>query len=136
MRKKIVMVFGVFDRLHPGHLDFLRQAAQHGDELIVVVARDRVVVELKNKQPFHSEKERLAMVSEVSEVTRAVLGDEVQGSYGVIAAHQPDVVCVGYDQQDLVEDLDEKIICKLISQVSIIQLGAHYPDKFHTSHLI
>lgn len=35
-----VMVFGVFDGLHPGHRAFLRQARKKGDKLIVVVARD------------------------------------------------------------------------------------------------
>jgi len=35
-----VMATGVFDLLHPGHLYFLTEARKHGDELIVVVARD------------------------------------------------------------------------------------------------
>ncbi len=129
------MVFGVFDRLHPGHLDFLRQAAEHGDELIAVVARDRAVMELKNKQPHHSETERLAMVQNIPEVTRAVLGDEVSGSYGVIAMHKPNVICVGYDQYGLAEDLNNKIMSGYISLLTIVRLASHYPDKFHTSHL-
>lgn len=133
--KKKVMVFGVFDRLHPGHLDFLRQAREHGDELIAVVARDRAVMELKNKSPFHSEAERIAMVSEVPEVTQAILGDDTSGSYGVIAVHKPDVICVGYDQYGLVEDLNNKIMSGYISSPTIVRLGSHYPDKFHTSHL-
>ena len=113
-KKKKVMVFGVFDRLHPGHLDFLRQAREHGDELIAVVARDQAVMELKNKKPLHSGKERLAMVQNVAEVTQAVFGDEVQGTYGVIATHQPDVICVGYDQHGLAEDLKERTRIKRI----------------------
>ena len=134
-KRKKVMVFGVFDRLHPGHLDFLRQAREHGDELIVVVARDRAVMELKNKTPFHSEAERLAAVQDVPEVTHAVLGDEVQGSYGVIAAHKPDVICVGYDQHGLAEDLNNKTMSGCISSPTIVRLESHYPYKFHTSHL-
>lgn len=134
-KKKRVMVFGVFDRLHPGHLYFLAAAREHGDELIAVVARDRTVMELKNKQPFHSETERLAVVSEIPEVTLAVLGDETSGSYGVIAAHKPDVICVGYDQHGLAENLNNKIISEFISSPTIVWLESHYPDKFHTSHL-
>ncbi|MBI4225308.1 MAG: adenylyltransferase/cytidyltransferase family protein [Candidatus Sungbacteria bacterium] len=132
---KRVMVFGVFDRLHPGHLDFLRQAAEHGDELIAVVARDRMVAELKNKIPLHSEQERLAAVGKVLEVTLAVLGDEVQGSYNVIAEHKPDVICVGYDQHGLTKDLEEKMVLRSISQFIVVRLESHYPEKFHTSHL-
>lgn len=130
------MVFGVFDRLHPGHLDFLRQAAEHGDELIAVVARDRTVMELKGKQPFHSEAGRLAMVQDVPEVTLAVLGDETSGSYGVIAAHRPDVICVGYDQKELMEDLHPIEMGRDGSaSFSVEVLKAHQPGQFHTSLL-
>lgn len=162
--RKTVMVFGVFDRLHPGHLDFLRQAREYGDELIAVVARDqavmelkhkqpfhseaqrlavvqnipevtrdRTVMELKNKQPFHSEQERLAMVQNVPGVTLAVLGDREQRSYGVIVAYQPDVICVGYDQQELAEDLEKHM---LQADVSLIHLAAYKPEQWHTSLLI
>jgi len=34
---KKVMCFGAFDGLHPGHLDFFRQAKRYGDFLIVSV---------------------------------------------------------------------------------------------------
>ncbi|MBI3442500.1 MAG: adenylyltransferase/cytidyltransferase family protein [Candidatus Sungbacteria bacterium] len=126
------MVFGVFDRLHPGHLDFFRQAREHGDELIAVVARDRTVMELKNKQPFHFETERLAMVQEVPEVTLAVLGDETSGSYGVIVTHKPDVICVGYDQHRLAEDLEKHM---LSGTFPLIRLAAYKPKQWHTSVL-
>ncbi len=131
MKKKVVMVFGVFDRLHPGHLDFLRQAQAHGDELIAVVARDTTVMKLKNRRAHYSETERLAMVRAVPHVTHAVLGDGEQGSYGVITEHQPDVICVGYDQHGLAEDLKEKNV----SPSTIVQLESHHPKKFHTSYL-
>ena len=44
-----VMVFGTFDYLHEGHKDFFRQAKQYGDELVVVVARDETVKQIKGK---------------------------------------------------------------------------------------
>ena len=108
------MVFGVFDGLHEGHKHFLKKALEQG-ELIVVVARDLVVQQLKNKTPKISENERMAAVrnflrpakpwrSGVPEAT-VVLGDEVQGSYEVVKTHQPDMICLGYDQHRLDEDL-------------------------------
>ena len=132
---KRVMVFGVFDRLHPGHLDFLRQAREHGDELIAVVARDAMVMELKNRMPVHSEGERMRMVGKVPEVTLAVLGDEVTGSYGVIVAHQPDVICVGYDQQGLADDLQRWIRDGGLSMIKLIILIGYKADTFHTKLL-
>ena len=57
-----VMVFGTFDPLHPGHVDFFRQAKQHGDELVVVVALDSTVEKTKGRKPSLGENARLAAV--------------------------------------------------------------------------
>lgn len=69
-----VMVFGVFDRFHPGHLAFLEQAARQAMELVVVVARDSVVFRLKKKRPFHDENLRIKNLRKVRGVTRVVRG--------------------------------------------------------------
>ena len=130
------MVFGVFDRLHPGHVSFLEQAAKIGEELIVVVARDASVLELKNKRPHHSEQERMHAVQNVSGVSSVVLGDEKLGSYKVIEAHQPDVICLGYDQHGLAEDIKKRIKKGKLAAISLVKLNAHEPEVFHTSLLI
>lgn len=75
------------------------------------------------------------MVQEVPEVTLAVLGDETSGTYGVIAAHRPDVICVGYDQHGLAEDVREKMAKGMIREISVVQLKSYQSEKFHTSHL-
>ena len=36
---KVVLVGGVFDVIHPGHIHTLKAAKQHGDVLVVVVTR-------------------------------------------------------------------------------------------------
>ena len=46
---KKVIVFGTFDILHQGHLDFFRQAKQYGDYLIVAVAHDENVKKSRPK---------------------------------------------------------------------------------------
>lgn len=134
-RAKKVMVFGVFDRLHPGHISFLAQAAAMGDELIVVLARDASVRNLKNKTPYHSEYERVQAVQKVSGVTFALLGDEKLGSYEVIQTHKPDVICLGYDQHGLAKDLKRYMQEGELASISLINLEAHKPDVFHTSLL-
>ncbi|KKW29838.1 MAG: Bifunctional protein hldE, partial [Candidatus Kaiserbacteria bacterium GW2011_GWC2_52_8b] len=58
-RKKRILVFGVFDRIHAGHRFFLRAARGFGGELFVAVARDRNVLRLKKKLPRDSEQTRL-----------------------------------------------------------------------------
>src|SRR6267378_2837498 len=70
-----VMATGVFDLLHPGHLYFLREARKLGDELWVVVARDRTARRFKH-EPITPEDSRLQLVEALKPVDRAVLGHE------------------------------------------------------------
>ena len=129
------MVFGVFDRLHPGHVSFLEQAAAMGDELIVVLARDTSVRELKHKTPHHNERERMRAVRKIAGVHRVVLGDKKLGSYAVVQEHNPDIICLGYDQHGLGEDLTKRMRERKLTSVPLIILTAHKPEVFHTSLL-
>jgi len=128
------MVFGVFDGLHSGHLYFLEEAAKYG-EVIAVVARDSVVQKLKAKIPRRNENERLRAIREVPFVREAVLGDEKQGVYAVIAKHKPDIICLGYDQDWLRKDLKGKIVKKVLPPMQLIQLTLYWPGKSHTTLL-
>lgn len=130
-----VMVFGVFDGLHAGHRDFLRQAAECGDELIAVVARDEMVQALKGKTPRRTEEGRRRAVARLTTVSRAVLGDSDSGAYGVIKKHEPDIICLGYDQQALAEDLARAMQSRVIPPIPILRLAAHEPERMHTAFL-
>lgn len=95
--KRTVMVFGAFDGLHPGHLDFFKQAKAHGDFLIVSVGTDKNVEKIKGKTPLFNKEERLALVAGCQIVDQAVLGAE-HDFYLEIKKNSPDVICLGYDQ--------------------------------------
>ena len=123
-----VMVFGTFDRLHPGHRHFLAQAKRHGDYLIAVIARDRNVEKFKNKNPHDSEDERRVKIADVPAVDRAVLG-QIKDVYKVIKKEQPDVICLGYDQQVNLGELKKHFTGP------IIRLKAHKPEIHKTSKL-
>ena len=132
---KKVVVFGTFDLLHEGHLDFLRQAGKFGVELMVAVPSDRVVEMLKRKKPSWDEKMRLGAVASLEGVAKAILGDDEIGTYSIIKQHKPDVICLGYDQDDLKKDLEEKIQRGILPKISLITLKAHFPEKFKSSIL-
>ncbi|OGZ29296.1 MAG: hypothetical protein A2931_02555 [Candidatus Niyogibacteria bacterium RIFCSPLOWO2_01_FULL_45_48] len=135
INKKRVMVFGTFDRLHHGHLSFLKQAKRHGDELIVAVANDRIVQMLKNKKPLHDSEKRRGDVAQISGVTNAVIGDDTLGTYSIVKKHKPDVICLGYDQNELKNDLKNNIKNGNVPEVRLITLKPHFPQKFKTSIL-
>src|SRR3989344_3380499 len=117
--KRKVVVFGVFDFLHPGHLFFLRSARRLGEELLVVVARDSVVQRLKGRRPVHSERERVRMLRGVPFVSSVVLGDAREGSYSIVKKRKPHCIAVGYDQKRLRNDIKERIRRREIPKVLI-----------------
>ena len=127
------MVFGVFDRLHPGHRAFLRQTKKYGGDLMVVVARDHATIKLKRKWPQENEKARLQSVARLKIVSRAVLGDKRQGSYDVIKKYKPNVICFGYDQQRLYRDILDNMKQGKIPRIRLIKLKSYRPHKFHSS---
>lgn len=132
MKKNLVMVFGVFDRLHPGHRAFLRQAKKYGKKLIVAVARDSVVRKLKNKKPQQTERQRTMALRKIQGISKAVLGDRKQSSYSVVKKHKPGVVCLGYDQNLLAKDLRKRIEMGNLPHIKIMKLRAYYSKKRHS----
>ena len=51
---KIVLAGGVFDIIHPGHINTLNAAKKLGDVLVVVVATDKTAIKMKKRKPLHS----------------------------------------------------------------------------------
>ena len=102
---KKVLVFGIFDGIHKGHISFLRQAKEYGDFLVVCAGQDEVVRKFKNKSPKHTLVERMEMLRGVEYVYQVIPGDKEQSAYSVIKKENPDIICLGYDQRKLGRDL-------------------------------
>ena len=92
---KTVMAQGTFDILHPGHVHYLKNSAELGDILVVVMARDLRAEDRKNL--YFDEKERKKMVDSLDMVDEAVLGSEGD-IYSTVEEVDPDVITLGYDQ--------------------------------------
>jgi FAD synthetase len=125
-----VLAFGTFDHLHQGHKFFLTESAKHGD-LHVVVARDANVQRFKGRRPSQDESTRLAQVAGVTVVKKALLGS-LTDIMAVIASEKPDVICLGYDQ-------DQRGLSAELRRMGfhpkIIRLGPFKPDEFKSSLL-
>ncbi|MCK5720001.1 MAG: bifunctional D-glycero-beta-D-manno-heptose-7-phosphate kinase/D-glycero-beta-D-manno-heptose 1-phosphate adenylyltransferase HldE [Thiomargarita sp.] len=62
--EKIVMTNGCFDILHAGHIQYLTQARQLGDRLIVAVNTDNSVKQLKGQQrPINNLEQRMLVLN-------------------------------------------------------------------------
>ena len=102
--------------------------------MIVIVGRDSASLRLKGKKPKYPEETRRNLVSKEKDVDMAVLGDEEQSSYKVLEEVNPNVICLGYDQENLAEDL-EKWMKEKGRQISVYVLRLYKSDNFHNSFL-
>ena len=72
--RSLVFTNGVFDLLHPGHVDVLLAARREGDALIVGVNSDDSVRRLKGPgRPIRSESERAYVLAALAMVDAVVL---------------------------------------------------------------
>ncbi|MFC7098748.1 FAD synthase [Halobaculum marinum] len=92
---RVALAQGTFDILHPGHLHYLEDAARHGDELHVIVARrDNVTHKPK---PVCPDRQRRDMVGALSVVDEAHLGHP-EDFFVPVRDIDPDVIVLGFDQ--------------------------------------
>jgi rfaE bifunctional protein nucleotidyltransferase chain/domain len=94
---RLVFTNGVFDLLHPGHVDVLLGARQLGDALLVGVNSDASVRRLKGPdRPVRTEAERCYVLAALSMVDAVVVFEEDTPSE-LISALRPDVLVKGGD---------------------------------------
>ena len=99
-----VLASGVFDLLHYGHIRFLEEAKRQGgpdSRLLVIVARDETVRRLKGRAPIIPEDQRRALVEALKVVDEALRGYEEMDLEAVIEKIRPDIITVGYDQDEI-----------------------------------
>ena len=76
---KFVVVTGVFDPIHSGHIDYIREAAKLGDILIVGVNSDKWLTRKKGK-PFMNYQERTEVVNALKWVDHVLSFDDSDDS--------------------------------------------------------
>jgi len=119
---KKVLVGGVFNIIHPGHILFLRTAKSLGDRLVVVVASDDTVRK-KNGEVVFSARERAKVIGSLKLVDKVRVGSS-KDMLKVVREEKPDIIALGFDQEegDLKKELKERgIDCK------VVRISKHLP---------
>jgi FAD synthetase len=124
---RVVLVGGVFDLIHPGHIHTLKAAKSHGDVLVVVVARTSTAMKInKDRRIYHNENMRKELVSSLSFVDLAIIGKE--GTlYDTVEYVKPDIIALGYDQAHSEKDVAYNCQIRNLN-VRVIRLNTPMPE--------
>ncbi|MDA0755723.1 MAG: FAD synthase [Crenarchaeota archaeon] len=128
---KIVLAGGVFDIIHPGHINTLNAAKKLGDVLVVVIATDKTAVKMKKRKPLHSAQLRQELVSSLKMVDLCIIGND-EDIFKTVDLVKPQVIVLGYDQTH-----QEKFIiegCRKINlEVVVARLKSPRPETSSSS---
>jgi cytidyltransferase-like protein len=122
MNKKAVKVAvsGAFDPLHIGHIRYIREAAELGDRLVVILNSDEFLLRKKGFvfMPFEDRKEILESIKGVDEVVASI--DMDQTVCKTLEIVKPDIFAEGGSlKADEIPEADtcDKIGCKIVMNV-------------------
>ncbi|MDY6769039.1 MAG: adenylyltransferase/cytidyltransferase family protein [Candidatus Nanohaloarchaea archaeon] len=116
-----VMAQGMFDVLHPGHIYYLQESAELGDELVVVVGRDSTA---HNQPLLMGEETRLELVEALEMVDEARLGAE-DDMFAEVAALDPDIITIGHDQPFDEDELVTMLAGRGLEDVEVVRIGRY-----------
>ena len=105
--KTIVLCHGVFDLLHPGHIEHLVEAKSHGDIMFVTVTPD-IYVNKGPGRPVFNELHRAAMLNALA-VVDFVAVTESPTAIDAIMLLKPNVYVKGPDYVDASKDVSGNI---------------------------
>lgn len=126
------MCFWCFDYIHPWHEYFLKQAKKLADKLIVVVARDKNIKNIKGKFPYYNENQRLQNLKKLWYVD-VVVKWYIYDKYKIITRFKPNCICLGYDQNSYNTDKLHEFIKNNWFSIEIITLNSYYPTIYKSS---
>lgn len=133
MSKKVLVV-GVFDLFHRGHVEFLKKAATFGDELIILINGDHMTEKYK-RRPIYSQEDRAAILQSMSCVSLV----EITNSFDVkpiIEKYNIDVIVHGDDWEH--QSYLEQIRCseEYLSEQNVTVAYTQYHSTISTSALL
>lgn len=103
---RVVLAQGTFDLIHPGHLHYLSDAAAHGDELHVVVARRENVTH--KPTPVCPDRQRRDVLDALAVVDEAHVGHP-DDYFVPVERIDPDVIVLGFDQHHDADAIREQL---------------------------
>jgi cytidyltransferase-like protein len=132
--KTIALAGGVFDLIHPGHLDLFRRMKVAADIAVVALSSDVRVKQRKGVlRPIHNQATRLEIVDSIRFVDYALIAPEPSGTdvptVQVMRSLQPDFFLTSetswYGFPEIFDELD-----------MVLKVVPRYSDEISTSQTI
>lgn len=130
-----IMLFGTFDGLHKGHLNFFSQARKLSlnSFLIISIARDKNVKRIKGQLPRLNERERINLIKQNKVADKVVLSP-LSNYLNHILKEKPNIIALGYDQKEYTKNL-KKLLKEKGLFVKIIRLKP-FRKEIYKNHLL
>lgn len=127
---RIVLVNGVFDVLHRGHIELLKYAKSIGDVLYVAIDSDERVRSIKgNNRPINNVEDRVYILNTIKYVDKVFVFDTLDELRSLHRSISPDILVKGSDwdeeyirKNDGVLDKTKIIIFRRIGDYSTTSL--------------
>lgn len=129
--KKIVFTNGCFDIIHRGHIEYLNEAKNLGDTLVIGLNSDKSVKKLKGSdRPIINENDRAFILLNLKSVDYVIVFEE-DTPYELIKSVRPDFLVKGGDWKE--EDIVGSDILKEYGGKTI---SLKFVDSYSTTNII
>lgn len=129
--KKIVFTNGCFDIIHRGHIEYLNEAKNLGDTLVIGLNSDKSVRKLKGSdRPIINQNDRAFILLNLKSVDYVIVFEE-DTPYELIKSVRPDFLVKGGDWKE--EDIVGSDILKEYGGKTI---SLKFVDSYSTTNII
>ena len=130
---KVVATNGCFDIIHAGHVQFLNEAKQLGDKLIIGLNSDNSVKKLKgDSRPYNTEQNRAEVLLALESVDEVIIFDSID-CRSFLKRVRPDIYVKGGDYTiDTLPECERETIFSVCKEIKILKKY----DSLSTSQII
>lgn len=133
--KKIVLAYGVFDLVHPGHIFHFEEAKKEGDILVVGVTADQFVKKGPDR-PFFREEIRAKNLAALEMVDYVII-DYHPHAVELIKKLKPDIYFKGQEYEEALKDSERNLFKEAQAVKSVGgEIKFSYTPTFSSSHFL
>jgi len=127
------MCFGTFDFVHKGHEYYLKESKKLADQMVVVIALDETVKQVKGLYPHNDQLARLNSVKKLGIAEEVIFGHPGD-KWKVIEEERPDIIALGYDQLAFTDHLSSGLKKRNLV-IEVKRMSSLKPDLYKSSKI-